>query len=74
MTSALSILPLENSGEQKSCSVAVNITEPRDLEGKTAFIGRAAVVTLGCAKNQVDSEVMVGVLRNTGFEIVNELS
>jgi ribosomal protein S12 methylthiotransferase len=74
MTSALSILPLEDSGEQKSCSVAVNITEPRDLEGKATFIGRAAVVTLGCAKNQVDSEVMVGVLRNTGFEIVNDLS
>lgn len=37
------------------------------------FRGRAAVVTLGCAKNQVDSEVMLGVLEQSGFEIVTEL-
>lgn len=75
MKSGLSILPLnDGEGTAKSCSVAVNITEPQALHGKTAFRGRAAVVTLGCAKNQVDSEVMIGVLRNTGFEIVNELS
>lgn len=61
------------SGQPKSCGVAVNITEPRDAGGAVEFAGRAAIITLGCAKNQVDSEVMVGVLRNTGFEIVNEL-
>lgn len=71
-SSALSILPLGDE-PAKSCSVAVNITEPQAREGK-AFAGRAAIVTLGCAKNQVDSEVMIGVLRNTGFEIVNDLS
>jgi len=71
-SSALSILPLGDE-PAKSCSVAVNITEPQPREGK-AFTGRAAIVTLGCAKNQVDSEVMIGVLRNTGFEIVNDLS
>jgi ribosomal protein S12 methylthiotransferase len=72
--SGLSILPIEGTGEPKSCSsVAVNITEPKTLDGKVGFRGRAAIVTLGCAKNQVDSEVMVGVLRNTGFEIVNDL-
>jgi ribosomal protein S12 methylthiotransferase len=69
----LPILPLE--GGAKACgTVAVNITEPRDAVGTKQFVGRAAVVTLGCAKNQVDSEVMVGVLRSTGFEIVNELA
>jgi ribosomal protein S12 methylthiotransferase len=71
-SNALSILPLGDE-PAKSCSVAVNITEPQPREGKT-FTGRAAIVTLGCAKNQVDSEVMIGVLRNTGFEIVNDLS
>lgn len=35
------------------------------------FRGRAALVTLGCAKNQVDSEVMLGVLAKNGFEIVD---
>ncbi len=34
---------------------------------------RVAIVTLGCDKNRVDSEVMAGVLYNAGYEItVNE--
>ena len=37
------------------------------------FQGRAAVVTLGCAKNQVDSEVMLGVLKQSGFQIVADV-
>lgn len=74
MKSSLSILPIEGSQNPSCSSVAVNINEPRPLDGKVAFSGRAAVVTLGCAKNQVDSEVMIGVLRNSGFEIVNDLS
>jgi len=36
----------------------------------SSFRGRAAVITLGCAKNQVDSEVMLGVLLKSGYEIV----
>lgn len=73
MASGLSIIQPE-AGNGGSCSsVAVNITEPRALDGQKKFIGRAAIVTLGCAKNQVDSEVMIGVLRNRGFEIVNDL-
>ena len=74
MKSSLSILPIDD-GQGASCSsVAVNINEPQPIDGKVTFAGRAAVVTLGCAKNQVDSEVMIGVLRNSGFEIVNDLS
>jgi ribosomal protein S12 methylthiotransferase len=73
MKSGLSIIQPE-AGDGGSCSsVAVNITEPRALDGEKRFIGRASIVTLGCAKNQVDSEVMIGVLRNRGFEIVNDL-
>ncbi len=75
MKSALSILPINDGQGAASCgSVAVNINEPQPLDGRAQFCGRAAVVTLGCAKNQVDSEVMIGVLRNSGFEIVNDLS
>jgi ribosomal protein S12 methylthiotransferase len=66
------------SGEEStgpSCgTVAVNISEPVGVDGAKKFAGRAAVVTLGCAKNQVDSEVMIGVLRTAGFEIVNDLA
>jgi ribosomal protein S12 methylthiotransferase len=75
MNSRLSILPIEGDKPASSCSsVAVNIAEPKNLESGRSFVGRAAIVTLGCAKNQVDSEVMIGVLRNTGFEIVNDLA
>ncbi|MDZ4786016.1 MAG: 30S ribosomal protein S12 methylthiotransferase RimO [bacterium] len=34
------------------------------------FKGRVAVVTLGCAKNRVDSEVMLGSFVKSGFEVV----
>lgn len=37
------------------------------------FRGRAAMVTLGCAKNHVDSEVMLGVLAEAGYELVDDL-
>ncbi|MGM0502933.1 MAG: 30S ribosomal protein S12 methylthiotransferase RimO [Bacillota bacterium] len=31
-----------------------------------------ALMTLGCAKNQVDSEIMLGLLEKTGFQITDE--
>jgi ribosomal protein S12 methylthiotransferase len=74
MKSPLAIIPADGEQPSSCSSVAVNISEPQNVEGGRAFAGRAAIVTLGCAKNQVDSEVMIGVLRNTGFEIVNELA
>ncbi len=42
-------------------------------EGGRSFQGRAAVITLGCAKNHVDSEVMLGVLRESGYEVVPDV-
>jgi ribosomal protein S12 methylthiotransferase len=38
----------------------------------TKYRGNAAIVTLGCAKNQVDSEIMLGALKHQGFEIVTD--
>ncbi len=35
---------------------------------------RVGLCSLGCAKNQVDSEVMLGRLRDAGFSIVNDAS
>ncbi len=35
---------------------------------------KVAFVTLGCAKNQVDSEVMLGILRKSGVKVVSEVS
>ena len=32
-----------------------------------------AMISLGCAKNLVDSEVMLGVLEQAGFEIVEDV-
>lgn len=33
---------------------------------------KVGMVSLGCAKNQVDAEVMLGLLREKGYEIVNK--
>ena len=38
----------------------------------TASVSRVSFVSLGCPKNLVDSEKMLGVLKNSGFELVNE--
>ncbi len=75
MKSRLSIVG--ESTEGAACcadGVSMNVrTHDYALEPKS-FRGRAAVVTLGCAKNQVDSEVMLGVLKSSGYEIVSEVS
>ncbi|MCI5066376.1 30S ribosomal protein S12 methylthiotransferase RimO [bacterium] len=45
-------------------------------EGKTLvgrdYQGKVAVVNLGCAKNQVDAEVMLGALHHAGFELIDD--
>lgn len=45
-----------------------------DAERALASNGSVAVVTLGCAKNQVDSEVMAGVLKSEGFNLVADVA
>ena len=74
MSKSLSIFQPEGAESACSASVKMNIQEPNYSVQPELFRGRAAVVTLGCAKNQVDSEVMAGVLRNSGFEIVTDLA
>lgn len=39
---------------------------------KADFAGNVAVVTLGCAKNQVDSEVMLGAFQGKGYRVVTD--
>lgn len=41
--------------------------------GRVPYRGNVALVTLGCAKNHVDSEVMLGVLAQGGFQVVDDL-
>ena len=31
-------------------------------------------ISLGCSKNLVDTEMMVGILQNAGYELTNDLS
>lgn len=75
MASKLSIIG-EDSQAESCCptGVSMNIRKRDDAVEPKDFRGRAAVITLGCAKNQVDSEVMLGVLKNSGYEIVNDVS
>ena len=35
-------------------------------------VSRVSFVSLGCPKNLVDSEKMLGVLKDSGFVLVNE--
>lgn len=59
--------------EEQHCSQPGMHLAGRERRQVKEFAGRAAVVTLGCAKNQVDSEVILGTLRKKGFDIVTEL-
>jgi len=48
-------------------------TEPeRPHVPQQSYLGNAAIVTLGCAKNTVDSEVMLGALASRGFRTVSD--
>jgi len=71
MAKSLSVF---KEGGACDASPALHLTHSDGKLLPRKFRGRAAVVTLGCAKNQVDSEVMLGVLEKSGFEIVNDLS
>ena len=74
MSSPFKIIPQPSEAGACSSAVAMNVHKPGDERYAGSFRGRAAMVTLGCAKNQVDSEVMLGVLRNHGYEIVTDLA
>ena len=54
--------------------VPVHYSSSSHVAPAESFAGKAAVITLGCAKNQVDSEVMIGVLQKSGYEIVTDMA
>lgn len=75
MKSSLNIVASSDGEAQESCSSGSAKITPIGFNVKaSAFRGRAAVVTLGCAKNQVDSEVMLGVLQSSGYELTDDVS
>jgi ribosomal protein S12 methylthiotransferase len=48
------------------------VPEPRSADGRTAVTPRrAALLTLGCARNEVDSEELAGRLSGSGWELVD---
>jgi len=54
---------------------AVNIVNPgaaASVMAEPGFAGNVLMVTLGCAKNLVDSEVMLGAMRARGFRPIDE--
>lgn len=74
-SSALAIVGDAPHGESSSsCGSKVSFTSPTFNITSKEYAGNAAIVTLGCAKNQVDSEIMLGVLKNTGYQIVSDLT
>ena len=74
MVGSLSIIGEEQHGDDEcDTAVAFNVSDKDTGVEARAFRGKAAVVTLGCAKNQVDSEVMLGVLRREGFVLTKDV-
>jgi ribosomal protein S12 methylthiotransferase len=67
---------LDQSEAKSSCANkgAVHFASTEQGASIQQFKGRAVVITLGCAKNQVDSEIMLGALSKSGFEIVTDLA
>jgi ribosomal protein S12 methylthiotransferase len=69
-------LPILNSADPSPASSSPDFhiqgTDSGTVRG-SQYAGNAAVITLGCAKNLVDSEVMLGVLRQSGYQIVTDL-
>ena len=61
MSSRLNIIPTSESHLNP---------HPGEIGEQTEFAGNVALVTLGCAKNLVDSEVMLGALVHRGFHPV----
>src|SRR5260370_8716167 len=49
-------------------SLAVSVLEP--IEGQAPAAPKVGFVSLGCPKNLVDSEVMMGMLAQAGAELV----
>ncbi len=41
---------------------------------RKSLIKKVGMVSLGCSKNRVDSEIILGTLKNNGFEITNDAS
>ena len=73
MSSGLRIVK-DGFSKNAVCSSENIQPEARDREiDLKKYKGNVALVTLGCAKNQVDSEVMLGVLESNGFQIVSEV-
>ncbi len=64
-------------GEGAACGTgAINVLPGSELSpsvvAESGFAGNVLMVTLGCAKNLVDSEVMLGALRARGFRPIGE--
>src|ERR1043166_1924910 len=49
-------------------------TLPGMLKSKISFMPKVGFVSLGCPKNLVDSEVMMGTLAQSGYEITSDSS
>lgn len=78
MTSKLVILPEKGTECAGSSSQIKRFEEPAVFAERVAgvpdFAGNVALISLGCAKNTVDSEVMLGVLAKRGYRPVNDIA
>ncbi len=72
----LTIVDDQKTKRGDACSFSsgrvASVKEEPSLLANKDFSGNVALVTLGCAKNLVDSEVMLGVLKQKGFRLITD--
>lgn len=72
MSSRFTIIGQTSDQSQGDIDTATHPADGRKNSRPKEFLGNISVVNLGCAKNQVDAEVMLGSLRSAGFSIVDD--
>src|SRR6202000_3166992 len=63
-------LSLTNTNSSTACSASKN--EERKMKTKTLKKDKVNIITLGCSKNMVDSEVLSGHLLAGNVDVVHE--
>lgn len=52
----------------------VSVKQSSENVAKRTVPLKVGMISLGCAKNRVDSEVMLGLIKNAGYELTNDCS
>lgn len=71
----LRIIGAKPAAASSMCKTSITVVGEGDSSvlAQADFAGNVALVTLGCAKNLVDSEIMLGALQQRGFRPIDDV-